>query len=67
MARSKKPIWKSKIVWLSMLSIIIDCAVLLADSAFINLEQKAAITLGIGMLTIFFRHGTKGEALTLKV
>ena len=65
MARSKKPIWQSKIVWLSMLSVIIELAVIFSDSPFMKPETKAGATLAISMLTIVFRHLSKGEALTL--
>jgi hypothetical protein len=66
MARKKKPIWQSKIVWLSTISIIIEMAVLLNDSPIVKPELRATIALGISLLTIVFRQLSNGESLTLK-
>jgi hypothetical protein len=65
MARRKKPIWQSKIVWLQIVSVALEIAVLFNDSPFMKPETRAGMALGISMLTIIFRQLSNGEALTL--
>lgn len=66
MARRKKPTWTSKINIVQIISILLEASILLNDSPFMTMKQRAVMAIGIGLLTILFRHLSKGEQLTFK-